>query len=46
MSVEVADRITHLEEVERSCLRNILVEERTRACFYALSLSKLLVSSF
>jgi len=42
MSVEVADRITHLEEVERSCLRNILVEERTRACFYALSLSKLL----
>ncbi|XP_002128096.2 protein MTSS 2 [Ciona intestinalis] len=39
---EVNDRFTSLEETEKSALRNLLVEERTRICLFANCLSPVL----
>uniref|UniRef100_H2ZF50 IMD domain-containing protein n=1 Tax=Ciona savignyi TaxID=51511 RepID=H2ZF50_CIOSA len=39
---DVNDRFTSLEETEKSALRNLLVEERTRICLFANSLSPVL----
>ena len=41
---DVNERFAILEETEKSALRNLLVEERSRICFFANCLSPVMVS--
>jgi len=42
---DVNERFAVLEETEKSALRNLLVEERSRICFFANCLSPVLVGN-
>lgn len=42
MCADVKDKENTLESIEKNHLRNLLVEERTRACFYSKNLTRIL----